>query len=131
MGQLYVARILLLSCGVVVGMALGFLGFALFLLGVEGTQDVEGTAPSLTLKLARLSPGAFVIICSAVLVGVCVTRPLPFNYGSSGRPADPRLKDAPPPSVDTKQVRDLLDGLDASDVPRNEAAQPQRPENTP
>lgn len=34
--QMYLARVQLLSCGIFVGMAFGFLGFGLFLLGIKG-----------------------------------------------------------------------------------------------
>lgn len=72
--HMYMARVLLLSCGIFAGVSFGFLGFCLFLLGVEGTVDaqVEGAA-ALRLNVAKLAPGAFVIVCSAFLIGICAT----------------------------------------------------------
>lgn len=75
----YMARVLLLSCGVFVGMAFGFLGFSLFLIGAEGAIDAEGKVGESTFNVTRLAPGAFVILVSAILIGVCVTRSLPVS----------------------------------------------------
>jgi len=69
----------LLSCGVSVGMAFGFLGFALFLIGIKGEMDVEAKSEQYSLKLARLAPGVFVIFCAAVLIGVCVTQKVEYS----------------------------------------------------
>lgn len=72
--HMYMAKVLLLSCGIFAGVSFGFLGFCLFLIGVEGTVEaqLEGGA-ALRLNVAKLAPGAFVIVCSAVLIGVCAT----------------------------------------------------------
>jgi hypothetical protein len=74
------ARLALLSCGTFVGMSLAFLGFALFLLGVKGEMDAEGAVESYSVKLARLSPGVFVILCASILIGVCSTQRIRFDY---------------------------------------------------
>jgi hypothetical protein len=112
--QAYLSRVLLLSCGVFVGMAFGFLGFALFLLGVNGDIAAEGQAQGTSLKVSRLAPGAFVIACSAILVGVCATRPVVFDYneqllrppsappvsgGKTGPAEQDREGALPPPTV--------------------------------
>jgi len=75
------ARFTLLSCGVFIGMAFGFLGFALFLLGIKGEMDAEATTgkEGYSVKLARLSPGLFVILCATLLIGVCMTRKTGFE----------------------------------------------------
>ena len=78
--QMYVARILLLSCGIMCGMAFGFLGFALFLLGIKGDMDADGSHGDLKLRLLRLSPGAFVLACSMGLIGYCAVPTLPFDF---------------------------------------------------
>jgi len=70
----------LLSCGVLAGVAFGFLGFALFLLGIKETMDVSFEADSYKANAARMSPGVFLIVVAAVLIGVCATRETPFNY---------------------------------------------------
>lgn len=75
-----IARIVLLSCGVFAGLSFGFLGFGLFLMGIKGEIGVEAQAETHQLKIARLAPGAFVILVAAVLIGVCATRETPFIY---------------------------------------------------
>jgi hypothetical protein len=58
------ARFALLSCGVCVGMGFGFLGFALFLLGIKGEMDVEARHENAQIKAARMAPGVFVMLCA-------------------------------------------------------------------
>ena len=74
------ARLALLSCGVFVAMAFGFLGFGLFLIGVKGEIEASGTTETFGIKVARMSPGLFVMTGTLVLVGVCVTHRTPFDY---------------------------------------------------
>lgn len=86
--RLVMARVGLLSCGVLVGLSFGFLGFGLFLLGVRKEMDVAAQYENYQLKLARVSPGVLVIICATILIGVCVTHVTPFSYGTAEvRPA--------------------------------------------
>lgn len=83
--HMYIARILLLSCGILVGLAFGFLGFSLFLIGVKGNVDATLNANErYKLQLARLSPGLFVILCAAILTGACATRTLPVSLSQKG-----------------------------------------------
>lgn len=77
--RMVMARIALHSCGVFVGMAFGFLGFSLFLLGIKGEMDLDAGAESYKVKIARLSPGVFVILCATVLIGVCAASSTPFR----------------------------------------------------
>lgn len=79
-GRLVMARIALLSCGILVGVSFGFLGFALFLLGIKQSMDVDLDAETYKGKFARMSPGVLVIVCSAILTGICATRETPFWY---------------------------------------------------
>jgi len=88
-------RYTLLSTGVCVGVAVGFLGFALFLIGARGdtTAEVSGTESRLAARLTHLSPGALVMVASVVLVGVCATRPVTVSThtrigGDEGGQAD-------------------------------------------
>lgn len=82
--HMYLSRVLLQSCGLAVGMAFGFLGFSLFLLGVDGNIDASATSGGgVGLQVARLSPGAFVMLCSAVLVGICATRDVNARVGQA------------------------------------------------
>jgi hypothetical protein len=79
-GRLVMARIALLSCGVFAGMSFGFLGFALFLFGVKEEMNVTAHSERYSVKLAQMAPGVFVIVCAAILIGVCVYRETPFTY---------------------------------------------------
>jgi len=105
--RLVMARVALLSCGVFVGMSFGFLGFALFLVGAKGelsaTAEVEGYA----VKLARMSPGVFVLLCATILIGVCISRQTPFSYeqqnANSNSPTQPtKVGQLPNPGNDLK-----------------------------
>ena len=71
--QMMVVKMTLLSCGVFVGAAVGFLGFSLLLLGLKGTSATDGLRSDLRNRLMALAPGALVLLCAAVLVGVCAT----------------------------------------------------------
>lgn len=79
-GRLVMARVALMSCGIFVGMSFGFLGFALFLVGAKGEINAAGSFESYSVKIARMSPGVFVLLCATVLIGVCVSRSTPFSY---------------------------------------------------
>jgi hypothetical protein len=88
-----VIKVALLSCGVFVGMAFGFLGFALFLLGVRDDMDLEakGTdrqGKEFSLRLIRLAPGTLVLLCAAVLIGVCCTHRIEMS--AEGESPTPR-----------------------------------------
>ncbi|QDU05702.1 hypothetical protein V6x_54430 [Gimesia chilikensis] len=78
--EMVIARIALISCGVFVGMSFGFLGFSLFLIGVRGEMDVSAQTEKIQVKVARMSPGVFVITSSVILIAVCVNRETPFKY---------------------------------------------------
>jgi hypothetical protein len=77
--RLVTARLALLSCGVFVGMGFGFLGFALFLVGVRGDSELNARYSSGRLTLTRLAPGVLVILCATLLIGICATRETPFQ----------------------------------------------------
>jgi hypothetical protein len=64
-------KFILQSCGVVSGAAFGFLGFALFLLGVKGDMDAAFADGKHNVQLTRMAPGSFVILIAAVLIGLC------------------------------------------------------------
>ena len=71
--QLMVVKMTLLSCGIFVGAAVGFLGFSLLLLGVKGSMATDASKAGMQSKLLNLAPGAVVLLCAAILVGVCAT----------------------------------------------------------
>jgi hypothetical protein len=82
-GRLVMGRIALLSCGILVGISFGFLGFALFLLGIKESIDVDLNTETYKAKFARMSPGVLIIICASILTGVCATRQTPFWYDNT------------------------------------------------
>jgi hypothetical protein len=62
-------------------MAFGFLGFALFLLGIGGSIDAEAAGgAAVRIQVAKISPGAFVMLCAAILVGLCATTTVPLDF---------------------------------------------------
>ena len=89
--QTAMAQVLLQSCGLAVGMAFGFLGFSLFLLGIGGNMDASAAHGGVGVQVARISPGAFVMLCSAILVGLCATQHLTTRFGDSSQ----AIPDAP------------------------------------
>jgi hypothetical protein len=109
--RLYMARIALLSCGVFIGMSFGFLGFALFLMGIKGEMDVAGRYEKYSAKLARLSPGVFVILCATILIGICISYDISFSFYSKAAQTQPNTdtKQKPLPdhseTIDTSQPR--------------------------
>lgn len=74
------ARLSLQAGGVFVGMAFGFLGFSLFLLGIKDDMSVDGVAQGVTVKATRLLPGVAVIIAATVLVGASVMHTTPYTF---------------------------------------------------
>ena len=84
----YVARVLLVSCGMFISLSFAFLGFALFLVGASGNSDLAAEGGGTKVSLTALAPGTVAIVAAAILAGVCVTRPLPAEFNLGGRPAD-------------------------------------------
>ena len=82
-------RLLFLSTAIFVAMSFGFLGFALFLIQAQGDLDMDATAGDYKLKIARLSPGLFVILCATVILIVCATFKIEYHIDSP--PGESRL----------------------------------------
>jgi hypothetical protein len=78
--RLVMARIALQSCGLLAGLSFGFLGFSLFLIGIDGESDVSGEHSNYKITLSRVSPGIIVLLAATILIGVCATRETPFSY---------------------------------------------------
>lgn len=118
--NMYIARILLLSCGIFVGMAFGFMGFSLFLVGVKGDIDASlSAADKYKLQVARLSPGLFVILCATILIGMCATKSLPVDMNQ--RNADEfGIKQYKEDSMDK-----LLDSIKMHPEPGRDTTMPQ------
>jgi hypothetical protein len=102
--QLVIAKVALLSCSILVGMAFGFLGFSLFLIGVRAELDAEAGKEDTKVKLARMSPGVFVILCAAVMISVSATHPTPFTMGAG---PEPGFVGATPPPVAERASRSV------------------------
>lgn len=107
-GRLVMGRLGLLSCGVLAGVSFGFLGFALFLLGIRESMDVSVESVSYRANAARMSPGVFLIVVAAILIGVCATRETPFNYSidetkstAPGAGSTPAAGTSPTPNVES------------------------------
>jgi hypothetical protein len=91
--RLVTARLALQSCGVFVGMGFGFIGFALFLVGARGETGVDVSYGGGQAAFTRLAPGVLVILCAAMLIGICATRSTPFVST-----LEQQLSDEPPES---------------------------------
>ncbi len=78
--RLTMANVGLNSCGVFAGMSIVFLGFALFLIGIRGEMDVAASTEQYRVKIARMSPGAFAIVCASVLITVSVLNRPYFRF---------------------------------------------------
>lgn len=87
-------RMVLLSTGIFVAMAFGFLGFALFLIQAKG--EIEGSFEHQNTKvsIARMSPGIFAMLCATVIIIVCIT--FKIEYRQQGSYKDlPGLENTP------------------------------------
>jgi hypothetical protein len=82
--RMILIKMALRSCGIFVGLAFGFLGFSLFLLGIRGDMDVDARSESYRVRLSRMYPGVFVILCATVLVAICVLNSTDFSYTLAG-----------------------------------------------
>jgi len=78
-GRLVAARFSLLSCGILTGLSLGLIGFCLFLVGAKGDIQASAEARGATITFNRLAPGVLVLICAALLIGVCATHQVTFE----------------------------------------------------
>jgi len=94
-------RLYLLSTGIFVGMSFGFLGFALFLIQAEGDVDLETSVKDYKLKIARLSPGLFVILCATAIIIACATFRITYTVDMSKfEPNRPGGTDVEPRDID-------------------------------
>lgn len=67
-------RLSLISTGVLVGVAFGFLGFSLFVMGITGESDVKAGGAGMQVELGSAAPGLVVIAIAAILIGICVSQ---------------------------------------------------------
>ena len=98
--RLMIAGIVFNSCGLMIGVAMAFLGLSLFLLGVRGQMDVKGKSEKIAVQLVRVSPGALAIICSTVIVFACLHYKPQMHIGDNGA------------NVDLIQLRNLVEQIE-------------------
>jgi hypothetical protein len=77
----------LVASGVMVGVAFGFVGFALFVMGITGTAEIEGKTPSYSLALKNAAPGLVLLVVAAGLIAVCVIQRVAVDYTPSPQPS--------------------------------------------
>jgi hypothetical protein len=89
--QMVSNKMALLSCGVFSGMAFGFLGFALFLIGARGNVELQAKEGDKEIRMTNLAPGLFVILCAAVMIVFSVTQKFETSFekvpGGTAEPA--------------------------------------------
>jgi len=73
-------RISMLSTGIIVGIAFGFLGFALFVMGITGAVKASAEAQGARVLLENAAPGLIVLVVAAILIGVCVVQPVVIEF---------------------------------------------------
>jgi hypothetical protein len=79
-------RLRFLSTAIFVGMSFGFLGFALFLIQAQGEVDVDAEIKDYKIKIAKLSPGLFVILCATTIIIVCATFRVNYSLNGASEP---------------------------------------------
>ncbi|MGF7148960.1 hypothetical protein FHS96_002602 [Sphingomonas zeicaulis] len=115
--HMYIARILLLSCGIFAGLSFSFVGFALFLIGIDGAirLDAQGSGGT-RYNVVGLAPGAFVILCAAVLIGLCARGSLPANVSAQGVVTDAQAQTVQEQDHDDPASDSPTNALNAADV---------------
>ena len=73
-------KFILQSCGIISGVAFGFLGFGLFLLGAKGDMDASFANSEHKVQLSRMAPGSFVILIAALLIGICSINKVELSF---------------------------------------------------
>ena len=98
-------KLKLLSCGLMAGSAIAFLGLSLFLLGVRGAMNVDFGGGTYQANLVNVAPGTIVILCSVLLIAICVTREISWTRSQtpSQQQSDGKGGSAPPSVVPTAE----------------------------
>ena len=65
-------RTSLLSSGIMVGVAFGFLGFALFVMGITGAVKMDAGVQGGRVLLENAAPGLVVLAIAAILIIFCI-----------------------------------------------------------
>lgn len=101
-------RMTLLSTGIFVAMAFGFLGFALFLIQAKGEVEGSFEGGGTKVNIARMSPGLFVIACATAIIIVCISFKIEYtqdgdktHFAGSENPNAAQTEIVPAPQPDT------------------------------
>lgn len=84
--KLMTVKLALLSCGIMAGAALAFLGLSLFLLGIRSVMNVDASGGSFQAKLVNVAPGTLILLCSTLLIGIVTTREFTIDQSREGSP---------------------------------------------
>jgi hypothetical protein len=97
---LTMTKIGLLSCGAMAGLAFGFLGFGLCLVGIKGNIGIGASHHGLRIKLERLTPGMAVMFFACVVISVSLfkTADMHFSYIDNIAPGGHTVVASPKPS---------------------------------
>jgi hypothetical protein len=87
-------RTSLLSTGIMVGLAFGFLGFALFVMGITGAAKLNAEGHGARVSLENAAPGLVVLVVAAMLIGVCVVQPVGIEFTPPSSPATSQTQGA-------------------------------------
>ena len=82
------SKMALITSGTISAIALGFLGLSLFLVGVQGSTNVEASAQSYQTKLVNVAPGTLVLVCAIGLIALLMTRNIEVTQTSMPQPAN-------------------------------------------
>ena len=96
----------LVSAGMIMGFAFGFLGFALFMMGIQGSVDVTASQGDSKASFTRLSPGLFVMLCASSLIGFCLyNKPESTGYSIVGERAPSAAAVGKTPDLSARPAR--------------------------
>lgn len=107
------SRQALLACGIFAGFSFGFLGFGLFLLGVEGTTDAEGQYGDAKVKWTGFAPGLVFGVFATVIIVACALHTASFDYSIES----PSSSDTQAAASDDAQRQKDLDQLHVESKP--------------
>lgn len=103
----------LVASGVMVGVAFGFVGFALFVMGITGAAEIEGKTRDYSFALKNAAPGLVLLVVAAVLIAVCISQRVEVEYTPSpkaeGAPAQPTVDS--PAAVQKVQTQSQGEGV--------------------
>jgi NAD/NADP transhydrogenase beta subunit len=95
--QTFAVRLMQVTLGMVIGLAVTFLGVVVAWFGLTEDVNLEVDAPKAKGKLAAAGPGALLVICGTLLILMCIhkefriydTKPIPTIDSPIDNPAKP------------------------------------------